>query len=103
MGGQLILPSFVDACPGVLVGEVVVLCPTSSGCQGSTGSGPTPGGFENAPRAPLGLELVLNPATVFRKKSANRNRREKLKTREPLVRFPPFQISPVNNAPTKHK
>ena len=23
MGGQLILPSFVDACPGVLVSEVV--------------------------------------------------------------------------------
>ena len=64
--------SFVDTDPGVSTGEVVVLCPTSSGCRGSTGSGPTLGGFENAPRAPLGLELVLNPATVFRKKSANK-------------------------------
>ena len=54
-------------------------------------------------KRPLGLELALNPATVFRKKSANKNRREKLKTREPLVRFPPPSRYHQKPCPDQHK
>ena len=48
------------------------------------------------------FELVLNPATIFREKSANRDRRERHKARELPVRLPPLQLSSVNHAPTKH-